>query len=179
MYVTLQSSTCFEHCNVTYIFLMNKELCIKVGKWNKSSLRTVISEPRSEPGISEYVAEMLLTRTLWMFKLYKHLWFESWFRLTHQTVEISIVFIAIKRRNSLSHRLMEDGIYWEVKRWKFTSQGCHAVSVGKQLPTAWRSVVPKQAMDFFILKIVAYIPGDLNLRQHRCKNLKYSKDECP
>jgi hypothetical protein len=25
-----------ENCNVTYILLMNKELCIKVGKWNKS-----------------------------------------------------------------------------------------------------------------------------------------------
>jgi hypothetical protein len=32
MYVTLQCSKHIEHCNVTYIFLMNKELCIKVGK---------------------------------------------------------------------------------------------------------------------------------------------------
>jgi len=34
IYVTLLSSTCFEHSRVTYILLMNKELCIKVGKWN-------------------------------------------------------------------------------------------------------------------------------------------------
>ena len=32
MYVTPLPSTCFEDCNITYILLMNKELCIKVGK---------------------------------------------------------------------------------------------------------------------------------------------------
>ena len=106
-----------------------------------TSLRIVVSEPRSEPDISEYLAEILLTRTLWMLKLYNTCgsnlgsgWHTKLLELILCLLQshTGTQWVTDSRRMVCTDKLKAENTH---------PQRCHAVSIGKVSPTTRRSCI--------------------------------------